>query len=146
MSRSTAFRRCTPPVLALFLAISVTPRAVLYAHHHASGDHDHVHVWGEDAFEHHHHDDDHDHDHDAVAPHHHHDHPDTGEVELEAPDGDHGTHAHVQVPFQLALHPPATILAAHLLVRPIAPVVRVAAGVTPVPATLARGPPSSPFA
>ena len=124
MSRARARRCGTYPVLALFLLISVTPRAVLFSHHHAGGDHDHVHPWGEDA-----------------AESHHHDHPETGALELEEPD-DHHEHVHIQVPFQLALQPTPIVVFVGWLVRPVDAPIAVATGVTLLPDPLARGPPA----
>lgn len=139
MTRMRALRRCTAPVLAVFLAISVMPRVVLFAHHHDHDDHEHAHAWGADAVA------DHDHDH-AAEPHHHHhhdhDHALAGAAGLEEPDGEHGEHTHWQLPFQLSLRPPPALLFVGLLVRPVVETPAVAAGTPPAPRTVARGPPS----
>ncbi len=76
-------------MLGLFVGTSLVPRAGLYHHHHAGGEHEHVHPWGTDVV----HDDDDDHDH-ARYP--------IDGVSLD--DGDHASseHFHSQAPFQTA--------------------------------------------
>lgn len=97
--------------LALFLSSIATPRAGLYFHHHASGDHLHVHLDGED------HDGGHDHhhDHDVGDPHHHHHHAQHHRTHLagctangpviEAADDDGTGHWHSQDFFHRAVSP-----------------------------------------
>lgn len=94
----------TPLTIALFVASIVSPRAGLYFHHHAGGDHAHVHAADDD-----------DHDHDVVrhddhlaSHHHHHDHliaEAEEEPEIEAPDHDETGHWHSQNRFHRAVAP-----------------------------------------
>lgn len=83
--------------LALFVSSITTPRAGLYFHRHASGDHAHVHLDGED------------HAHNEGEPqHHHHTHLARAAAHgpvIEAPDGDDTGHWHSQDFFHRAVAP-----------------------------------------
>ncbi len=104
--------------LALFVSSITTPRAGLYFHHHAGGEHLHVHLDGNDTA---HDDAHHRHDHDAAAAHHHHHHAHhhtfgVGRAApsgpgIEAPDDDGTGHWHAQDFFHRAV--PPIIFAAH---------------------------------
>jgi hypothetical protein len=95
----SVLRRLTPMAFAAFLAGGLVPRAALYTHSHAGGDHPHVHG---DAHEGH------------VHPHTHAHHPvmpvSDGPMLADA-DSDDGSHVHWQSPFQRATAcPTATLL------------------------------------
>jgi hypothetical protein len=88
--------------LALFASSVATPRAGLYFHHHAGGDHLHVHLD----------DGDHDHDHDATEQqhhdHHHHGHlaqAAANSPAIAVPDGDGTGHWHSREVFHRAVAP-----------------------------------------
>jgi hypothetical protein len=89
--RST-LRRLTPAAFAVFLVAGVVPRAALYSHRHAGGDHPHVHGDGHDTHVHSH---AHPHTHRVAAP-------ASGEPMLADAPSDDGTHVHWQSPFQRA--------------------------------------------
>jgi hypothetical protein len=91
--------------LALFVWSIATPRAGLYFHLHAGGDHRHVHVDGED------------HDHAGGDPHHHDHHAhladdSANQPAIEAPDDDGTGHWHSRDFFQRAVTP-AVVAARH---------------------------------
>jgi hypothetical protein len=97
----SSLRRLTPMAFAVFLAGGLVPRAALYTHHHAGGDHPHVHG---DAHEAHVHPHVHPHPHRTVMP-------ASGGPMLADADSDGGTHVHWQSPFQRATAcPTATLL------------------------------------
>lgn len=126
-------RACTYAVLALYGLIALTPRALVYRHHHAGGDHEHAHAWGADAFA-----DDGDHDHDEE-----HDHgSDDGSPAVERVEHHHD-HAHGQAAFQLAARSPAAIVVVHRLALPHLAAAAPAPGDRPGTPPAARGPPAS---
>jgi len=121
-------------VLAPFLTGNALPRASVYAHHHAGGDHAHVHPWGEDAVV-----DDHgdDRGHAHAGTH------DDGSPGLEDPDDGHARHVHWQAPYQqTARSEPPHLLCAAIVLR-FAAESHLAAGLEPTPPAIARGPPRS---
>jgi hypothetical protein len=106
-------RRLTPMAFAVFLVGGLVPRAALYSHRHAGGDHPHVHGDGHDAHV-------HPHTHHVVMP------ASSGPTLADA-DPDDGSHVHWQSPFQRATACPiATLLrgeacVAHATAEPCEP-------------------------
>lgn len=127
----------TPAALALFVATVATPRAGLFFHVHADGDHVHVHADGDGQHDHGaepfhiHHDQHHDH----VVAH------DDEEPELEAPDHDETGHWHSQNRFQRALAPTPIGATGIQIIRRARPLPEYAAVDRPILCAHARGPP-----
>jgi hypothetical protein len=115
-------------VLGLFLATNALPRAGLYVHPHAGGDHAHAHPWGADVGA-----DAHG---DAHEPRAH-----DGGPGLEDADPGPAAHAHSQPPFQPTATPEAPRALRATVVRGVAAVVRQPERAAPASPAFARGPP-----